>query len=77
MEKKFKLGVIGAGYMATSIIKGAIRSNFININDILEYSITYLYNDTNQLIGLYFNDKPYFYNRDLTGNINSRFDWKY
>ena len=35
MEKKFKLGVIGAGYMATSIIKGAIRSNFININDIL------------------------------------------
>ena len=49
----------------------------LNINDILEYSITYLYNDTNQLIGLYFNDKPYFYNRDLTGNINSRFDWKY
>ena len=46
----------------------------LNINDILEHSITYLYNDTNQLIGLYFNDKPYFYNRDLTGNINSIID---
>ncbi|MBQ4570750.1 MAG: hypothetical protein IJB21_03550 [Bacilli bacterium] len=45
-----------------------------NINDISEHSITYLYNDTNQLIGLNFNDKPYFYNRDLTGNINSIVD---
>ena len=30
MEKKFKLGVIGAGFMATSIIKGAINSKILS-----------------------------------------------
>ena len=33
MKKKFKFGVIGAGFMATSIIKGALSSNIIDISD--------------------------------------------
>lgn len=32
MEKKFKLGVIGAGFMATALIKGAINSSSIDKN---------------------------------------------
>lgn len=44
MEKKFKLGVIGAGYMATSIIKGAISSKIIDesqllVSDVLDASL--------------------------------------
>ena len=35
MEKKFKLGVIGAGYMATAILKGAISSGFIDKSQVL------------------------------------------
>ena len=35
MKKKFKLGVIGAGFMATAIIKGAIKSSIIAAKDIL------------------------------------------
>ncbi len=32
MEKKFKLGVIGAGFMATALIKGAISSSSVDKN---------------------------------------------
>lgn len=44
MEKKFKIGVIGGGYMAFSIVKGAIESNSIDksafvVNDINEESL--------------------------------------
>ena len=35
MEKKFKFGVIGAGFMSTAIVKGIINSNFIPSSDIL------------------------------------------
>lgn len=30
MKKKFKLGVIGAGFMSTAIIKGALGANFLS-----------------------------------------------
>ena len=32
---KYKLGVIGAGFMATAIIKGAIKSKILNANEII------------------------------------------
>jgi len=35
MKKNFKFGVIGAGFMATAIIKGVINSGLLNSNDIL------------------------------------------
>ncbi len=35
MKKKFKLGVIGAGFMSTAIIKGVINANLINPKDII------------------------------------------
>ncbi len=35
MNKKFKLGVIGAGFMSTAIIKGAISSGILSCNDII------------------------------------------
>lgn len=35
MEKKFKFGVIGGGYMATSIITGAIKAKTFNNTDFL------------------------------------------
>ena len=35
MEKKFKLGVIGGGYMAYSIISGAINGKAIGANEVL------------------------------------------
>ncbi len=35
MKKKFKFGVIGAGFMATAIIKGVIRANTLNTNEII------------------------------------------
>lgn len=35
MENKFKLGVIGAGFMASAIINGAINSKFLSPNKIL------------------------------------------
>ena len=34
MTKKFKLGVIGAGFMSTAIIGGAISSGFLSASDI-------------------------------------------
>lgn len=34
MEKKFKLGVIGAGFMSYSIVRGALNSGFLKSNDI-------------------------------------------
>ena len=39
MEKKFKLGVIGAGFMASSIIKGALSAKIIENNDIIVYDV--------------------------------------
>lgn len=35
MEKKFKLGVIGAGFMSRAIVEGAISSGFLNCSSIL------------------------------------------
>ncbi|MBQ3116572.1 MAG: pyrroline-5-carboxylate reductase [Clostridia bacterium] len=35
MEKKFKLGVIGAGFMSTAIVKGAILSSAIGAEEII------------------------------------------
>lgn len=35
MKKKFKLGVIGAGFMSTAIIKGAIASKILLPNEII------------------------------------------
>ncbi len=35
MEKKFKLGVIGAGFMSSSIIGGVLRSGFLTAEQIL------------------------------------------
>ncbi|MBQ8426488.1 MAG: pyrroline-5-carboxylate reductase [Clostridia bacterium] len=35
MKKKFKFGVIGAGFMSTAIIKGIINAGFIDCNDII------------------------------------------
>lgn len=35
MKKKFKLGVIGCGFMASAIINGAIATNIVNASDII------------------------------------------
>ena len=35
MEKNFKLGVIGAGFMANAIIKGVLEAKVLNPNDII------------------------------------------
>ena len=35
MNKKFKLGVIGCGFMASAIINGAITSKVLNVDDII------------------------------------------
>lgn len=35
MKKKFKLGVIGAGFMSTAIINGAIKSKILKPNEII------------------------------------------
>ena len=40
MKKKFKLGVIGAGFMSTAIISGAISSSIIDCKDIIVSDIS-------------------------------------
>ena len=35
MEKKFKLGVIGAGFMSSAIIGGALSSGFLSADEII------------------------------------------
>lgn len=35
MEKKYKLGVIGAGFMSTAILKGAISSSIVKNSDVI------------------------------------------
>lgn len=35
MEKKFKLGVVGAGFMASAIVNGALKSGFLSADDII------------------------------------------
>ena len=42
MKKNFKLGVIGCGFMASAIIKGAINSKIVNANDIIVSDISTL-----------------------------------
>ena len=39
MKKKFKLGVIGAGFMSTAIIKGAIKSGAVKAEEIIRTGI--------------------------------------
>ena len=44
MKKKFKLGVIGAGFMSTAIVQGIINSNSLEpseiiVSDVLEQSL--------------------------------------
>lgn len=41
MEKKFKLGVVGAGFMATAIIKGAIKSSALKASDIIVSDVSH------------------------------------
>lgn len=40
MEKKFKLGVIGAGFMSSAIINGVISSNYISPSDVIVSDIS-------------------------------------
>lgn len=40
MEKKFKLGVIGAGFMASSIINGALKSGTVNKQEVIMSDIS-------------------------------------
>ena len=40
MKKNFKLGVIGCGFMASAIIKGAINSKIVDVNDIIVSDIS-------------------------------------
>ena len=35
MEKKFKLGVVGAGFMASAIINGALNSGFLTPEQVI------------------------------------------
>ena len=35
MEKKFKLGVIGSGFMSTAIISGALNAGFLSDDEIV------------------------------------------
>ena len=35
MEKKFKLGVIGAGFMAYSIVSGVLKANYLLASEII------------------------------------------
>ncbi len=40
MNKKFKLGVIGAGFMASAIINGAIKTGFLNTDELIVSDIS-------------------------------------
>ena len=40
MEKKFKFGVIGAGFMSSAIIKGILASNYLEPNQIIVSDIS-------------------------------------
>ena len=35
MKKSFKLGVIGAGFMSSAIVKGLVDSKYLNSNEII------------------------------------------
>ncbi len=35
MEKKFKLGVVGAGFMSYAIVSGALKSNYLSSSEII------------------------------------------
>lgn len=50
MEKKFKLGVIGGGFMSYSIVSGALAANFLSANEIFV-------SDVNELSLVKFADK--------------------
>lgn len=40
MEKKFKLGVIGAGFMSTAIVSGALKAGFLSDKEIVVSDIS-------------------------------------
>ncbi len=52
MKKKFKLGVIGAGFMATAIIKGAIAGKVINASEIIVSDVNQISLDKISKIGV-------------------------
>ena len=52
MEKKFKLGVIGAGFMSSAIIKGVIGSNFLAPNEVLVSDVNKSNLDNISLLGV-------------------------
>lgn len=53
MKKKFKLGVIGCGFMASSIIKGIVLSDFINPKKIVVSDINEINLDKISEIGVF------------------------
>lgn len=52
MEKKFKLGVIGAGFMSNAIINGVLKSKNIGNNDILVSDVNELALNKLALLGI-------------------------
>lgn len=52
MEKKFKLGVIGAGFMSTAIVQGVINGGSIDANAIIVSDVNKLALDRASLLGV-------------------------
>ena len=52
MKKKFKLGVIGAGFMSTAIIKGAINSKILKTDEIIVSDVNQLSLDKISKLGI-------------------------
>ena len=52
MKKKFKLGVIGAGFMSTAIINGAIKSKILSPNEIIVSDVSQISLDKISTLGV-------------------------